>query len=83
MIRNWLTGLLAAVCLFSATTTTANTSEASWPMLAQAPVLAEAPLLAQVKVTQSGGKNYVVESLVVVVLFGAALFVVCKTSRRS
>ena len=83
MIRNWLTGLLAAVFLSSATATMAKADEPSWPMLALAPVLAEAPLLAQVKVTQSGGKNYVVESLVVVVLFGAALFVVCKTSRRS
>ena len=77
MFRNWLTGLLAAVGLSQAMATVANAYEATWP------VLARSPLLAQVKVTQSGGKNYVVESLVVVALFGLALFVVCKTSRRS
>jgi len=40
------------------------------------------PLLAQVTVTKSGTKNYVVESLVTVALFGLALFVICKSSRR-
>lgn len=34
-----------------------------------------------VKVTPSG-KNYIVEILVTVVLFGLALWVVCKSSRR-
>jgi hypothetical protein len=74
---NWLTGLLAAVGLSGITATVAQAYEVSLPVLAQV------PLLAQVKVTQTGGKNFVVESLVVVVLFGVALFVVCKTSRRS
>ena len=77
IIRNWLTGLLAAVGLTSVAATLANAYEIALPVLAQV------PLLAQVKVTQSGGKNYVVESLVVVALFGAALFVVFKTSRRT
>jgi hypothetical protein len=77
MIRNWLYCLVAAVSLTLATATMAHAYEVARS------ALAEAPVLAQVKVTQSGGKNYVVESLVVVVLFGVALFVVCKTSRRS
>jgi hypothetical protein len=77
MIRNCLTGLLSATGLTQATATMANAYESAGT------VLAGSPLLAQVKITQTGGKNYVVESLVVVALFGAALFVVCKTSRRS
>jgi len=40
------------------------------------------PVLAQVTVTKSGAKNYIVESLVTVVLVGLALFVICKSSRR-
>jgi hypothetical protein len=71
MIRNWMTGFLAAVGLSQAAATLAQACEYSLPVLAQ------------IKVSNPGGKNYVVESLVVVVLFGAALFVVCKTSRRS
>ena len=71
MIRKWLTGLLAVAGLSQATVALAQAYETSLSVLAQ------------VKVTQSSGKNYVVESLVVVVLFGAALFVICKTSRRS
>jgi len=70
MIRNWLTRLLAAVGLTQATATLAQAYEVSLPVLAQ------------IKTTQAGAKNYVVESLVVVVLFGAALYVICKTSRR-
>jgi hypothetical protein len=70
MIRNWLTGLLAAAGLFQATATLAQAYEQSLPVLAQ------------IKVSNPGGKTYVVEGLVVVVLFGAALFVICKTSRR-
>ena len=77
MIRNALTGLLAAVGLCHLTAALARAHELSCTLLA------EVPVLAQIKTTQSGGKNYVVESLVVVALFGAALFVVCKTSRRS
>ena len=72
MIRNWLMGLLAAVGLSQATATLAQAYEHSLPVLAQG-----------IKVTNPNAKNYVVESLVVVVLFGAALFVICKTSRRS
>jgi hypothetical protein len=71
MIRNWLTGLLAAVGLSQATTAVAQAYEFSLPVLAQ------------IKTTNPNAKNYVVESLVVVALFGAALFVICKTSRRS
>lgn len=32
--------------------------------------------------TQGGGKSYVVESLVVVIVLGFSLFVVCRSSRR-
>jgi hypothetical protein len=32
--------------------------------------------------TQGGGKSYVVESVIVVVMLGLALFVVCRSSRR-
>ena len=77
MIRNRLMGLLAAMGLSAVTASMATAGEIA------APVLAQLPLLAQIKVSETGGKNYVVESLVVVVLFGAALFVVCKTSRRT
>lgn len=41
-----------------------------------------APLVAQVTVDSSGGKNYIVEILVTVALFGLALWVICKSSRR-
>ncbi|HEY2253902.1 MAG TPA: hypothetical protein VGH74_22660 [Planctomycetaceae bacterium] len=71
MIRNWLTGLLAAVGLTQATAAVAQAYAVSLPVLAQ------------IKSTNPNAKNYVVESLVVVALFGAALFVICKTSRRS
>jgi len=40
------------------------------------------PVLAQVTITKSGTRNYVVESLVTVVLVGLALFIICKSSRR-
>jgi hypothetical protein len=38
--------------------------------------------LAQVTIKQAGTRNWVVEVLVVVALFGLALFVICKSSRR-
>lgn len=41
------------------------------------------PLFGQIKVSEAGGKNYVVEGVVTVALMGLALFVVCKTSRRT
>ncbi len=71
MIRNWLTGLVAAVGLSHATATLAQAYELSLPVLAQ------------ITTSNPNAKKYVVETLVVVVLFGLALFVVCKTSRRS
>jgi hypothetical protein len=40
------------------------------------------PLLAQVKVDKTGGKNYIVEILVTIVVIGLALWAVCKSSRR-
>jgi len=67
---NWLTGLLAAVGLSQATAAMAHAYEVSLPVLAQ------------IKTTNPNAKHYVVESLVVVGLFGLALFVICKTSRR-
>jgi hypothetical protein len=41
------------------------------------------PLVAQVKVSSSSARNYVVESLVTVVLMGGVLFLICKSSRRT
>lgn len=38
-------------------------------------------LLAQT-LTKTGGKNYIVESIVTVALFGMALWAICKSSRR-
>jgi len=69
MIRNWLARTATAVGIFFVALAQA---EASLP-----------PVLAQLKVTQANAKNYIVESLVTVALMGGALFVVCKTSRRS
>ena len=40
------------------------------------------PLVAEVTVDSSGGKNYIVEILVTLALFGLALWVICKSSRR-
>lgn len=40
------------------------------------------PLLAQATVDTGGGKNYIVEILVTLALFGLALWVICKSSRR-
>ena len=40
------------------------------------------PLVAQVTVDSGGGKNYIVEILVTLALFGLALWVICKSSRR-
>jgi len=71
MIRNWLTGSALAIAI---STVFVNLARASDPVL---------PLLAQIKVSETGGKTYAVEIAVVVILFGAALFVVCKTSRRT
>lgn len=71
MIRNWLTGSIAAIAISTVFTNLARASDSL------------VPLLAQIKVSETGGKTYAVEIAVVVVLFGAALFVVCKTSRRT
>jgi uncharacterized membrane protein len=71
MIRDWLTGSTVAIAI---STVFANLARASDSVL---------PLLAQIKVSETGGKTYAVEIAVVVILFGAALFVVCKTSRRT
>ena len=71
MIRDRLTALWAALGIFQATAALAQAYEVSLPVLAQ------------IKTTDANAKNYVVQSLVVVALFGLALFVVCKTSRRS
>jgi hypothetical protein len=69
-IRAWLAGVLAAAAGFLCAAA------------AQAQAVIE-PVLAQVKVTQTGGKNYILESVVTVVLMAGVLFIVCKTSRRS
>jgi hypothetical protein len=70
MIRKWLTGLTAAVTLYWLAS---GWAEASGTSLG---------VLAQVTVKQSGGRNWVVEGLVIVALIGAALFAICKSSRR-
>jgi hypothetical protein len=70
MIRRGLTGITAAAAIQSLTAG-----------LAQASVTGSA-LLAQVTVKQAGARNWIVESIVVVVLIGIALFVICKSSRR-
>ena len=68
MIRNWLASTATAVGIF---------------FFALAQAEAALPVLAQLRVTQANAKNYIVESLVTVALMGGALFIVCKTSRRS
>jgi len=70
MIRRGLTGITAAAAMQSLATG-----------MAQAGATGSA-LLAQVTVKQAGTRNWVVESIVVVVLIGIALFVICKSSRR-
>jgi len=70
MMRRCLTGLAAGVAL---ETVTAG--------LAQAAATGH-EILAQVTMKQAGTRTWVVEILVVVVLFGLALFVICKSSRR-
>ncbi|MFN0051203.1 MAG: hypothetical protein ACKV0T_03375 [Planctomycetales bacterium] len=40
------------------------------------------PVWAQVKVDKGGGRSYIVESIVTVLLFGLALWTICKSSRR-
>jgi len=70
MIRRVLTGVTAVAALPSI-----------GAGLAQASVTGSA-LLAQVTVKQAGTRNWIVESIVVVVLIGLALFVICKSSRR-
>jgi hypothetical protein len=71
MIRKWLTGPMAGMALSCASSAIATAGEASRLILAQG-----------VTVQKAGTRNWVVEALVVVVLFGAALFVICKSSRR-
>lgn len=71
MIRKWLTRLTSGTVLFWSSSVIATATEASRFVLAQG-----------VTVQKAGTRNWVVEALVVVVLFGAALFVICKSSRR-
>lgn len=70
MIRKGLAGLAAAAALNSIAAGLAQAGPAALPVLAQ------------VSVQKTGGPNYVIPSLVVAALFGLALFVICKTSRR-
>ncbi len=69
MIRTWLSGGAAVAGLMCATATQVHAA-----ML---------PVLAQMKVTEAGTKNYVLETLITVALIGGTLFIICKTSRRS
>jgi hypothetical protein len=71
MIRNWLMGTTAGLAI---STIFSSGVQAADRVL---------PLLAQIKVSETGGRTYAVEIAVVVILFGAALYVVCKTSRRT
>ena len=68
MIRFWLARAVAAAGLFCASAAQAQS--------------AMHPVLAQLKVTPAGAKNYVVETLITVVLIGGVLFIICKSSRR-
>ncbi len=77
MIRKYLLSLTAAGVMFS-TTARAEPAAAPFPLPA---VLAQNEV-GGVTVQKAGTKNYVVESLVFVALAGAALFVICKSSRR-
>ncbi|MBI3864432.1 MAG: hypothetical protein HY290_21325 [Planctomycetia bacterium] len=63
-------------------TTTAAVASVLCALSAQVQAAA-LPVLAQVKVSETGGKTFILEGLVTVVLMGGALFVVCKTSRRN
>jgi hypothetical protein len=40
------------------------------------------PVLAQVKIDKTGGKNYIVEIIVSLIVIGLPLWAVCKSSRR-
>jgi hypothetical protein len=68
-IRTWFAMLVAAAGFWCASA-------------ARAQAIVD-PVLAQVKVTQTGGKNYIVESVITVALIGGVLFIICKSSRRS
>jgi len=72
MIRKLLMGVTVAGALLA--------TEAGLPHAGAA----QPPLLAQggVTIKQAGSRNWVVEGLVVAVLMGAALFAICKSSRR-
>jgi hypothetical protein len=70
MIRRGLTGITAAAAMQSLTAGFVQASATG------------SALLAQVTVKQAGARNWIVESIVVVVLIGIALFVICKSSRR-
>ncbi|HEY3966390.1 MAG TPA: hypothetical protein VGM05_17650 [Planctomycetaceae bacterium] len=69
MIRTWLSRGVAVAGLLCTTATQVQA--------------AMAPVFAQIKVTEAGTKNYVLETLITVALIGGTLFVICKTSRRS
>jgi|HubBroStandDraft_2_1064218.scaffolds.fasta_scaffold5540650_1 hypothetical protein len=73
MIRKWLSGLAAGVALQSLSAGLAQAGATSLEILAQG---------GAITVKQGGTRNWVVEVLIVVVLFGLALFVICKSSRR-
>ena len=74
MIRKWLTGLTIAVALGCAAVGPAH-ARASVPV-----VFAQDQ--GGVTIKQAGARNWVVEGLVVVALSGAALYAICKSSRR-
>ncbi len=75
MNRIWLKGLMAGVALQSLSAGLARAGATGLEILAQAQG-------GGITVKQAGTRNWVVEVLVVVVLFGLALYVVCKSSRR-
>jgi hypothetical protein len=84
MIPNWLarTATSTPIVIRNWSARTAIAAGIFFVSLAQAEA-SPPPVLAQLKVTQANAKNYIVESLVTVALMGGALFIVCKTSRRS
>lgn len=55
-----------------------STTSATWTTA----VLAQQPAGGGISVQSSTTKSYVVDTVLVVALFGAALFAVCRASRR-
>ena len=72
-MRKWISGMAAGLGLFGLPAGLARAGQASLELLAQSAV----------KVSKSGEvTKYVVPGLVTVALFAAAIYAICKSSRR-